>query len=418
MNFLLIKKSEEDSKSSFDYWKLVLAKSILLLGVCSVLTQLIILTPTTSQAIPIRIIALMIFIILFISCRTQKSVKIIGWVICSVFSIVTVKVSSTHPLGVFTPIFPQFFPILFLSFVLLGRKIATAFFLFFNTYLIGFGLKLYGQTDLSSVLANIEHYANTAIIMRIIAMVTSFAVIFLLAKTIEKSSTEVIEYKRKEQIQQNTQILKKVASGFAHEINNPLAIIDGYLNILSNDLAEANKKENMKKNAESAVFRIQSTVAKFLSVFSINDMEDSKFDLKQAVSQGISSANLYSEFSNNIPDGVIITGKVKAFCQIIELLSKNASEAVSRSKDEKIISTSHLEWRFSKPNILQCIDNGHGFRDFTFDNALEPFSTSKNQMYNVGLGLFTVKTICDNLGFEIKHMRVNNKTIIELALNE
>lgn len=197
--------------------------------------------------------------------------------------------------------------------------------------------------------------------------------------------------------------LGEMASGMAHEINQPLNIISMAMDKL---LFDATKKgtidfEFLKNKSDKIfenIFRIRNIID-HVKAFSRShdDYVSTAFDVNASIKNAISmikeqfnyiGINLNLQLDKQIPQ---IFGNTYAFEQVIINLLVNAKDAVIEKKNkqgnysEMIIEiTSYEENQFL---IIEVIDNGIGINKEDINNVLLPFYTTKDEGKGTGIGL-------------------------------
>lgn len=197
--------------------------------------------------------------------------------------------------------------------------------------------------------------------------------------------------------------LGEMASGIAHEINQPLNIISM---VMDKILFEADKTETINleflKTKSDKIFdnitRIRNIID-HVRAFSRNDGNyvSTAFDINLSIENAISmimeqfkhlNINLKTQFNPQIPQ---IIGNTYKFEQVIVNLLTNAKDAVleRRRKQEdycelKVEIRTYLE---NQSLIIEITDNGTGIHKDDIHNIMLPFYTTKEEGKGTGLGL-------------------------------
>jgi len=215
--------------------------------------------------------------------------------------------------------------------------------------------------------------------------------------------------------------LGEMASGMAHEINQPLnvisAVVDGIL--FEATLAEKvdidlfkNKSEKIFQN----ILRIRNIID-HVRAFSRNQNEfvSTVFDINVSIENAVSmfeeqfrhqGINLSLNLDQQISP---FTGNTYQFEQVIINLLMNAKDAVIEKKlregehTELNIGITTLRRNFNI--IIEVSDNGTGISNDDLQNIMLPFYTTKGEGKGTGLGLSICYQIIEGMGGTIE---INN----------
>lgn len=220
--------------------------------------------------------------------------------------------------------------------------------------------------------------------------------------------------------------LGEMAGGLAHEINNPLTIIQGHTNLLKkvaiNDSGKSKLLTRSIDKINDTILRI-SEITNGLLAFSreMNNDDYSIIKLSTLVEKIDRVANLIFRnreigFNSTITDGdLLLKCREGQLIQVFSNLFNNAKDAIfSSGIEDKWI---RLEASFSSKSNrieLRIIDSGNGIPQDIQDKILEPFFTTKAIGQGTGLGLsishgiiqehegtLEVDNSCDNTCFKI-----------------
>ncbi len=191
--------------------------------------------------------------------------------------------------------------------------------------------------------------------------------------------------------------LGQVISGIAHELNNPLAVIEGYLElILARHQLDGETRADLEKVAQESN-RAAKLVGNFLSfarerpvhrqLISLNNViarvaEMRAFDLR------IARAELRLELDPDLPQ---IVADPDQFQQVLVNLVTNALHAVVQAKQPGRLKISTQ--RRGKHVRVLVEDNGPGVPDSVLPHVFEPFFTTKEVGAGTGLGLSIAHSI-------------------------
>mmetsp|Transcript_5059 Transcript_5059/g.2829 ORF Transcript_5059/g.2829 Transcript_5059/m.2829 type:complete len:387 (+) Transcript_5059:35-1195(+) len=236
-------------------------------------------------------------------------------------------------------------------------------------------------------------------------------------KIISKKEKKKIELLKKE-MEKNMQKAKRLAAlgtlaaGVAHEINNPLAIINeanGWLKqiLKREEMRNIPRIDDLKKGlekTENAIKRARSITHQLLASVKEEAPVISEVALKPLMQEAVSAAIAESPdtktkfiYEYEIDEELKFWLDPNPLRQILINLIKNALFAVDNEGEVRISLNTNEE----KINI-EIADNGIGMAKEHADRIFEPFFTTKSANKGSGLGLFVIKSIIDKHGWNIK----------------
>ncbi|OFZ31073.1 MAG: hypothetical protein A2622_00260 [Bdellovibrionales bacterium RIFCSPHIGHO2_01_FULL_40_29] len=190
--------------------------------------------------------------------------------------------------------------------------------------------------------------------------------------------------------------LGEMAGGIAHEINTPLSIIIGYVDLVKNQLSDGNKFDEKKTHElldkiEMTSFRI-SQIIQGLRHFSREGSEDRYeiTDLRDVVSESlhlctekfkINKINLITTIS---PTPVMCNCQRIQIIQILINLLNNAYDACNTLPNPKIRITLEAKDIYA---LITVTDSGPGVPSNLDSKIMQPFFTTKEVGSGTGLGL-------------------------------
>ncbi len=240
-------------------------------------------------------------------------------------------------------------------------------------------------------------------------------------------NNEQLELERARSVQ-NAKLasLGEMSASIAHEINNPLSVIQ----LTNSRLLEKIKKEqlatdtivhSLEKN-QGAVDRInkiikgltnlsRDAVNEDIQVFSVENMMEQVLSL---VGQKLNYANV--ELRVLIPPGdLFIESSLTQISQVLINLINNAHDAIANLPEKWI----QVEFKLMPESALvQCsvTDSGNGIPPEIAEKIMQPFFTTKEVGKGTGLGLSISKEIIETLGgkFYIDHECPHTCFVFEL----
>ncbi len=234
-------------------------------------------------------------------------------------------------------------------------------------------------------------FVVSAVIIIIVITLTSTVMINKIFQTDrEKAKTMVIA-------EQNCQLasIGQLAAGVAHEINNPLALINetaGYVKDLFMIKQQYKEETELVEHIDSIIDAVErcGTITRQLLGFARRfDVQTQPIDLKDMVSDVLNFHKKEAEYRNitihvDIPETIPLIetdrGKLQ---QIILNLVNNAFQAI----DNGCFLDIRAEMDGPEHVRLFIRDNGYGISEAHLNKVFEPFFTTKKEGQGTGLGL-------------------------------
>lgn len=245
-----------------------------------------------------------------------------------------------------------------------------------------------------------------------------------------KKLNEDLEKKRQESIEHARMgTLVDMAGSVAHEINNPLTIILGWVQLLNNSVEKGSPKEKILvglDNIFQSVLRVESVV-RGLSAFAKEGGSEEVKDLSiQEVLQttlSICQTTLndmgISFVSEDFKSDVVIKGREGMFIQVFFNLIKNSMEAIKNLEERWIKINFEIN---NKELRIFFTDSGDGIPKEIQSKIMIPFFTTHEMEKGeaaIGLGLSVCKGIIEEHGgaFSLNPEAKNTQFIISLEIS-
>ena len=213
--------------------------------------------------------------------------------------------------------------------------------------------------------------------------------------------------------------IAELASGVAHEINNPLGIVKNYIELLMGTQLDDNQASKLT-NMENEIIRIAEIVKSLLTfskqsklTFKTINLFDVIDDVIILLEHKIKVEGITVQLKKNVSNALCSGDEVR-LKQLIMNLIMNSIEAIN---EDGIIVVDLYEDELKEFWIISVEDNGCGIPANKISDIFDPFFTTKEEMKNSGLGL----SICHNV-VELHHGRIlceselNKHTIFKIFL--
>lgn len=216
----------------------------------------------------------------------------------------------------------------------------------------------------------------------------------------------------------------EVTAGVAHEINNPLAILAGYVDILSMQVGTKNKDiEELFQKVQHSVQRIRKVVK---SMSLLSSQSKGEAFVTQSLSKVTSDAIVV--FEEKLKQNAIrletqflekndyVNCDAIQITQILVNLINNAIDAVLKieNKQERWIQ---LSIKIQGESVVfSCINSGALIPPEVQEKLFTPFFTTKPVNQGTGLGLSISRTIAVRHNGELRLLADSTHTTFELSL--
>ena len=180
----------------------------------------------------------------------------------------------------------------------------------------------------------------------------------------------------------------QLAGGVAHEINNPMTVILGYIQIIAEKMDKENPSYEKLKIVEKEALRCKELVESLL-IFSRTTVKTLlKQDINNLIKETIKIIEVHTKINNikvekiygeGLPSVLVNKNQIQ---QVIVNLCKNAADAMPNG-GKITITTSQKENYI----LIDIKDTGYGISEETKKHLFEPFFTTKEVGKGTGLGL-------------------------------
>ena len=194
----------------------------------------------------------------------------------------------------------------------------------------------------------------------------------------------------------------QLVAGVAHELNNPLASIVGYSELMTDEIKEGPARQKLDKMIREAQ-RMKRIIENLLRFARQNNLEKKSANLQMLLQDVLAlreyhirnhDVQLKVQIESNLPPVALDEDQFK---QILLNLLNNSIDALE-GRREKTISIEAV--RRGDRVLLRFDDNGPGFRDP--NRVFDPFYTTKPVGKGTGLGLSICYGIVKEHGGEIQ----------------
>ncbi|TAJ31405.1 MAG: sensor histidine kinase, partial [Nitrospirae bacterium] len=220
-----------------------------------------------------------------------------------------------------------------------------------------------------------------------------------LTRRVEEKTSEVARQMRKLELSERLATLGKVASGIAHEINNPLGIILNRIECMEADAAQLSLPDELARDLaalRSQAERISRVTKSMLALSRGTATTLKPLDLNCVVrsclvvaGERVTAHRIRLE-STLAPDLPPVMGDRDRLETVVLNLVNNAIDAVQGATDPGLVTVCTERRRTEAGDWVELTvaDNGPGILDEVLGRLFDPFFTTKAAGQGTGLGLF------------------------------
>ncbi len=249
--------------------------------------------------------------------------------------------------------------------------------------------------------------------------------------SLEQANNQLIASQKEMVRAEKLAAVGRLSAGLAHEIGNPLGIVQGYLELLENNDLHREERHQFCQRSISELNRINKLVRQLLNLTRIPAGGDSLTPVYTILNDLVEILKTQKDMAsveillqcedNNIQAAIDGT----ALHQVVLNCLLNAVDAIKEKSSEApgriILSCETKIARDETPSLLISIqDNGAGIEEAHLENVFDPFFTTKEPGKGTGLGLSVSYAIIEAAGGRmwVESMKDEGTTMrIELPVN-
>lgn len=259
-------------------------------------------------------------------------------------------------------------------------------------------------------------YLITASIVAVIICINRREILF----SIMEKNRELSEQRALAVYATKMSTIGEIATGIAHEINNPLTIINGHVDKMSKNLDEEFDRDLFVKSISKIKKAVQRSknIVDSLGTFAKNTAQEKseKVDANTIINESLALAKTKIHSSSiklevsKIENAVYVDVNLIDMSQVLLNLLLNAFDAVC-DLDHPWIKINVYSYNDSV--FIRVTDSGQGIEQKVVEQMMDPFFSTK---VGTGLGLSTSKNIVEKYKGTLKYVPLDGHTsfIVEL----
>lgn len=226
--------------------------------------------------------------------------------------------------------------------------------------------------------------------------------------SLEAANNELITTRREVIQAEKLSSLGRMAGGLAHEIGNPIGIVQGYLGLLKDGLAEDDERGEFIQRSEQEMQRISILLRQLLDLSRPPTLTSGPISLHEVVEDLVSllqpqplMADVRTRCQFNADNDTVYASRDQLQQVLLNCLI-NAADAINskESFSEGLIDISvyTIEDRGLQCIMVEIADNGIGVKQEELTSVFDPFYSTKEPGKGTGLGLSVSITLVESLG--------------------
>jgi PAS domain S-box-containing protein len=209
--------------------------------------------------------------------------------------------------------------------------------------------------------------------------------------------------KKENEINSQMGALGILAAGMAHDINNPLAIINMTLMLIKKNKGDVVSQIDTVENAVARIAQIVQDLNNYSKSCS-SDSELHKINLKEILEMSARLTGPETKYTTTVEleaEDSFIYGNTGKLVQVIINLIINAKHALSNHDVNKnLITLKSYDINYSY-SVIEVSDNGSGIPTAIKNKIFDAFFTTKSAASGTGLGLSLAKTTVESMEGQI-----------------
>jgi signal transduction histidine kinase len=426
---LILQKTEyflpanlKDSVSIIDYYRARIIVSVD--AISSIIVLFLLIASGFGLNLPFAVFCSVVssFIFLVLSMFYLKNIKqnfmakfqnFTIFQVVFITSIILYSAYSEFGTGIFGLVW--IFPVVFMTVFLVYNSAKNNLFIILIMTLLA--LIFWHYDDMLNPISKVPNFKMIFIVFLFLSLILVFCMSLIFTELSEELKDEINNQRELLIESAKFNSLGQMASTLAHDINNPLFILQGKLhlikNLLSNDKLDIAKCDEIVENSEVIINKLSELVRGISNYARLGRVEDMLImDVGQLVDNSLVLCTAQFEKRNvnfyyDYPTKVDVICHPSFFSQIILNLINNAMDAVENSQHKEI----KLKIKIADEKIRIIVeDNGPGIPNDLKDKIFQPFFTTKHMSKGTGLGLSISKGLAELHHGKIYYHRQNDLT--------
>ncbi len=219
--------------------------------------------------------------------------------------------------------------------------------------------------------------------------------------------------------QERLAVLGEVAAVMAHEMNNPLAAISMFSQMILDGLDQSSPLRTHAEVVHRNTVTCGRTIRSLLDMASTTSSVDEDFDVRDLVDDVVEFLGPVAERGRSLlrvdaeaDDGLVHADELQLRQALVNLVMNAIQAAGGEDEGEVTVGTA------DRPDglVIRVSDNGPGIPEALQERVFEPFFTTKRPGEGTGLGLPTTRRIVESQGGRLTLVASPAGTTLEILI--
>gem|GEM_PF-483952 len=223
--------------------------------------------------------------------------------------------------------------------------------------------------------------------------------------------------------QNRQQQISQLASGLAHEVRNPLAVISIGMEVLEKKLdMQDTRVQKVFNNIDNSLTRANHIVENLMRLGTPEELETevTSLDLSSVIEEAIALTTYHLRdhnivLRNHCPPSLLVFGVKESLLKVFVNVLLNSIQAQEEGGEVDIF----MEREKSGFILIQIRDRGPGIPEEDLPRIVKPFFSTKKNKHGNGMGLYICTETMDRLGGSFKiYNNAEEGVTVEIGIKE
>jgi signal transduction histidine kinase len=356
-----------------------------------------------------------ICLIAYFRVRHDRQVYRASLLVINLITALLLSILITSRLGDVSGAYAYVVTLLMAASFLLGPRFALPYVLLFLSFYVAVASGFWDYLFPGSMPA--LHPRRTSLYVdRILGILGAFGLAYMFDRMKLSQRNRLKEQEQEVAMKEKLLSINRMAGGIAHEINNPLTILLGYLELLERHEFNRKDLERINPRIQMAAKRIQFVVWSLNQVNNTGGKKGGIAPLAQALEDlrlRVRDLNAKIQLEVDKAEGIRIRLSAEDLQNVLYTVLENACEALA-PKPDGVVRIKVLP--FGEMVQIEVWDNGDDVNPADLQKFTDPFYSTKLDRPGRGMGLALCSSIVHAVGGQLVFRREGKWTVAALTL--